>query len=335
MRIESSVTSISWIPSEAIEGLTKLPFCAGISKYDSPPPDVIEDLDGLQQADRFRFANVLRAWIEVEDGRIVDAGYHPDSHGRIGSTTLRLGRRPVATFQAVPFPDIQAGFQIDADGQTARFTQTAGGRTGVPTPRHVNHPPFVQIAAPLAWTTLSLTLHADGSAQFEVPGASTFPRHWIYGHDGALAAKSGTIEFEEWYRRAFGSHTPWGDEDSPAVVTAAETVLERQLSLQIMRAGAKPQIREIGRGSTLVEQGQQGDELFLLLDGVLAVEVDGDRVAEIGPGAILGERAILEGGVRTSTLRADTDVKVAVAAASAIAPNALAEVSEGHRREEG
>ena len=116
--------------------------------------------------------------------------------------------------------------------------------------------------------------------------------------------------------------------------TAAETVLERQLSLQIMRAGAKPEIREVGRGGTLVQQGQRGDELFLLLDGVLAVEVDGDRVAEIGPGAILGERAIIEGGVRTSTLRADTDVKVAVATANSIAPTALAEVSHGHRREE-
>ena len=34
----------------------------------------------------------------------------------------------------------------------------------------------------------------------------------------------------------------------------------------------------------MVEQGEAGDELYLLLDGVLAVEVDGDEVAEIGPG---------------------------------------------------
>ena len=54
----------------------------------------------------------------------------------------------------------------------------------------------------------------------------------------------------------------------------------------------------------LTEQGQQGDEVFLLLDGVLAVEVDGEPLADVGPGAILGERAALEGGARTSTLRA-------------------------------
>jgi hypothetical protein len=57
MRIESSVTSISWIPSEAIEGMAKLPFNAGVSRYDDLPPDVIDDLEALRQADAFRFAN--------------------------------------------------------------------------------------------------------------------------------------------------------------------------------------------------------------------------------------------------------------------------------------
>ena len=64
----------------------------------------------------------------------------------------------------------------------------------------------------------------------------------------------------------------------------------------------------------LVEQGQLGAELYLLLDGVVAVEVDGEPLAELGPGAILGERAVLEGGRRTSTLRAVArQVRVAVA----------------------
>ena len=62
----------------------------------------------------------------------------------------------------------------------------------------------------------------------------------------------------------------------------------------------------------LVEQGAQGHELYLLLDGVLAVEVDGEQVAEMGPGTMLGERAALEGGVRTATLRAISPCRVAV-----------------------
>jgi CRP-like cAMP-binding protein len=61
-----------------------------------------------------------------------------------------------------------------------------------------------------------------------------------------------------------------------------------------------------------VEQGAPGDELYLVLDGVLVVEIDGEEVAEIGPGAVVGERALLEGGMRTATLRARTRCRVAV-----------------------
>ena len=329
MRIESSVTSISWIPSEAVRGITKLPFEAGLSHYDEPPPDVIDDLEALRAGDRFRFANELRAWIDVEDGRIVGHGH--EGRGHIGSTTVRLVNRPIV-FEAVPFPDIRPAPRLSDDG--VRFVQTAGGRTGVPAPRRVDRPPFVQIAAPAAWTTLALTIHPDGSSEHELVGASPFPRHWIYGHSGELVAKSGMIDFDDWYRNAFGSHSPWGDEDSPAVVTAAETALERQLS-RIIMGGARPEIRTLRSGDTLVTQGEPGRELFLLLDGVLIAKVDGREVAEVGPGAILGERAILEGGTRTATLRAVTPAKVAVASADQLDRAALAAVSAGHRREEG
>ena len=62
--------------------------------------------------------------------------------------------------------------------------------------------------------------------------------------------------------------------------------------------------------------------------------VDGEKVAEVGPGALLGERALLEGGQRTSTLTAITKAKVAVVDASDVEPHVLAELAEGHKREE-
>ena len=37
--------------------------------------------------------------------------------------------------------------------------------------------------------------------------------------------------------------------------------------------------------------------------------MNGDVVAEIGPGALLGERALLEGGKRTATLWAATPMR--------------------------
>ena len=87
-RIEASVTSISWIPMEAITGGLKVPFEIVVAHYDQPPPDRIEpaaDIEGLRTADRFRFCNHLAAWTEVDDGRITGAGYA--GGGSIGSAS--------------------------------------------------------------------------------------------------------------------------------------------------------------------------------------------------------------------------------------------------------
>jgi hypothetical protein len=76
MRHQSSITSLSWIPSEAVEGSTRVAFETGLAHYDPPPPDMLEDIEALRAADRFRFANILKAWVEVNDaGRITDCGY--------------------------------------------------------------------------------------------------------------------------------------------------------------------------------------------------------------------------------------------------------------------
>lgn len=326
MRIEASVTSISWIPSEAISGMaTKLPFEAGIAHYDEPPPDVVEDLEELRLADRFRFANELRGWIDVQGGRIV--GYGQSGGGHIGSTTLQLRGRQ-ATFQAVALPDLNPEPTVTDTEVT--FVQTCGGRTGVPAPRRVRRAPFVQFSAPLAWTTLALTIGADTSVRQELVGASPFPRHWVYDSEGKLAAKSGLIDFSTWYRRAFGKHSPWGDQDTPAFVTKIETALERQLSLALMSGAERPKIRKVKAGSVITKQGEESDELFLVLDGTVRVEVDGRRVAEYGPGSLLGERAALEGGRRTSTVSAVTPCKLAVAPAHHLDRDALVTLSAEH-----
>ena len=65
----------------------------------------------------------------------------------------------------------------------------------LPAPRKVRHKPYIQWQAPLVWTTLSLTLHADGTAETTMTGASRFPRHWVYSDTGALTHKSGLTDF--------------------------------------------------------------------------------------------------------------------------------------------
>src|SRR6266516_5938081 len=332
MRIEGSVTAISWIPSEAIKGLPKLPFEFGIGHYDEPPPDRVDgaaDLEQLRDADRFREANLLHAWTEVEDGAVVGAGYF--GGGLVGSTTFSFGPKSIVV-PGVPFEVLRAEPEISGD--RARFVQTVGGRAGFPAPRLVKGGPLFRVNSATAWTTLALTLHADGRVEHELVGASPFPRHWIYDSEGALVEKSGTVDFKTWSRESHGDNTPWGDEESEAVVAAAESALERELSACLLGGDEKFKRRKLDEGAVLVTQGATGDTLYLVLDGVLGVEVDGEKVAEMGPGTMVGERAALEGGVRTATLRALTPCRVAVIPAELVGEGELATIAADRHRED-
>jgi hypothetical protein len=328
MRVESSVTSLSWIPSEAVTGAMRLGFATGLSHYDSPPPDQLGDLESLRKADAFRFANVLSAWAEFEGGAVVS--YGQGGGVVMGATTVGLGPMDV-TFAAIAMPDLRGEPEI-GDGWV-RFTQTTGGRTGVPLPRRINRPPFLRLQSPLVWTTLRLTLHAEGPPEIELIGASPFPRHWVYGPSGRLALKAGVAEWRRWLGQPSWTATPWGNEDSPIVVAEAESELERGLSMLLMHGSHKPKIRSLAAGEVLATQGEPGASLYLVLDGVLAVTVDGKDLGEVGPGAVLGERAILESSPRTATLTARTRVKVAEAPAETINRPALIDLAQLHRRE--
>ncbi|MFI7586186.1 cyclic nucleotide-binding domain-containing protein [Spongisporangium articulatum] len=336
MRVEAAGTSVSWIPSEAVSGPMKATFATGLSHYDQPPPGELGDaaamratLEDLRDRDAFRFANFLHAWAEFDGDRVVAHG--SDGGIVMGATTVRVGKLG-ATFQAVKLPDLKPEPEIGPGW--VKFTQTAGGRTALPLPRPIRRPPFFRLQAPLVWTTLTLTLRADGTSEIGMEGASPFPRHWVYGTDGDVTLKAGVADWSNWLGQPSWKRTPWGDEDSPVLVTAAETALERELSTLLMHGAAKPTVRTLAEGEVLAERGEPGSSLYLILDGVLGVEVNGEALGELGPGAVLGERAVLEEGIRTATLTAVTPVRVAEAPGSDIDRAALARLAEGHRREE-
>jgi hypothetical protein len=259
----------------------------------------------------------------------VNAGHLGQGH--IGATTVKVGPSALR-FPAVQLPDIQA--EPVVSGSSARFIQTVGGRMGLPTPRPVRHKPFVQFWPSIAWTTLALTINADGTSSHELVGASPFPRHWIYDDTGTLVEKSATIDFGKWFKDSFGDRTPWGAQDSPAVTAAVESALERSLSRAIMAGGTKPKIRTVAAGENLVRQGEAGTDVFLILDGIFVVEVDNEVVAEIGPGAVVGERAALLNGQRTATLWARTPGRVASVPSGALDPGALGSLAATHHRGE-
>ena len=189
---------------------------------------------------------------------------------------------------------------------------------GIPTPRPVKRRPWVQFWPSIAWSTLELTINADGTSSRGLAGASPFPRHWVYDEPGALIEKSAVIDFKSWADHCFGDGTPWGSYDSEQLVTAAESALERELRRRSCAAARSRRSATLDAGDTLTTQGEAATDVYVVMDGMFAVEIDGEGVAEIGPGAVVGERAALEGGIRTATLRATTRARVA-----AIAPDQL------------
>src|SRR5579872_3445464 len=124
IRHEAVVTSLSWIPTEAIQGAQRLAFDSGITHYDPPPPTEAMDVEQLRDEDRFRFANELRAFITVDPtGQILDCGYLGGGH--MGTTLVNL-RAVKHRFQAVELPTIQR--EPEHGEGWVRFVQTCGGR---------------------------------------------------------------------------------------------------------------------------------------------------------------------------------------------------------------
>lgn len=69
---------------------------------------------------------------------------------------------------------------------------------------------------------------------------------------------------------------------------------------------------ELGVGTTVIDQGQTGREAFVIVEGTVTVRRNGKKVATLGPGAIVGELALLDHGPRSASVTCDTDCTMLV-----------------------
>ena len=69
---------------------------------------------------------------------------------------------------------------------------------------------------------------------------------------------------------------------------------------------------DVPAGKVLTEEGRQGHEFYLILDGQAAVRRNGKKVATLGPGQYFGELSLLDKGPRSATVVADTDMRLLV-----------------------
>ncbi len=69
---------------------------------------------------------------------------------------------------------------------------------------------------------------------------------------------------------------------------------------------------EVPDGQVLTRQGASGGEFFIVLDGKVAIEKDGQQIATMNAGDFLGEISLIDGKPRTATARADGDARLLV-----------------------
>lgn len=60
---------------------------------------------------------------------------------------------------------------------------------------------------------------------------------------------------------------------------------------------------ELDAGAVVIEQGCMPDRVLAITEGTFAVEVDGRKVAELGPGRLVGEMSFLTGAATTARVR--------------------------------
>jgi CRP/FNR family cyclic AMP-dependent transcriptional regulator len=65
-----------------------------------------------------------------------------------------------------------------------------------------------------------------------------------------------------------------------------------------------------GSGTVIAREGEPGIGLFVIADGTAEVTIGGAKKATLGPGDFFGEIALLDGGPRTATVTATSDMRL-------------------------
>ena len=71
---------------------------------------------------------------------------------------------------------------------------------------------------------------------------------------------------------------------------------------ELERISALADIIDLPADRRIMSQGERGAEMFVLVSGTAHIERDGESLGDRGPGEVLGEIALLDGGPRTATV---------------------------------
>jgi CRP-like cAMP-binding protein len=89
----------------------------------------------------------------------------------------------------------------------------------------------------------------------------------------------------------------------------------------LFQALSRKQLEQIGRladelevpaGKRLAIAGESGHELYVIIEGYATVKAARGRTARLGPGKFFGEMSLIDGGPRSASVEAATDMRLLV-----------------------
>lgn len=174
--------------------------------------------------------------------------------------------------------------------------------------------------------------YADSALVFEV-------RYYLDDHRAAEQT-DGRVRERIWYalrragigipfpQRDLHVHTHDAQEARQRAIDRRDRALSHVALFDVLPAAghralaANSEERLYGSDEVIVRQGDKGSQLFVVIEGQVAVLAGHppDEVARLGPDAFFGEMSLLTGAVRSATVRTVTASRLLVVDAQALAP---------------
>lgn len=95
---------------------------------------------------------------------------------------------------------------------------------------------------------------------------------------------------------------PVKEDRYPSILALADELRE------VLNGGWWFELRAFPADTEIIREGDQANTAYILVEGTCEVRQNGGPIAELGPGEIFGEAALLTGGTRTASVVALTDV---------------------------